>query len=533
MDAAGVSMTIRPLGVRARLALRRLSVVAVAMLAFAGASAHVGSPDAFFVGRAGSYDVRIVVRPPEVIPGRAEVIVRVAQQDVREVRVRPVYWRTGVSGAPVEDALHRIAGSDAIFTGTLWLMERGANSAYVTVDGQRGGGTVRVPLDAIATGSIPMPTATRWLLVVLGVGLFVGLLSIVRAAIGESVVPPSEKPSATHVRRARRAFMAGIPVLSLALLGGWRWWVAEDRAAAEAAHRPLRVRSTLRLQDAVPIYTLTVNDPLWSDPDVGGAIMPDHGKMMHLFLVGDSAFAHLHPTMRDSVRFETALPSLPPGRYRVFGDVVHESGYARTLIAALDISSREQLAASTKAGAVSSTAASALDADDAWLAGAMPSDAASSVRLSNGAMVRWLGAGNEIRERSDARLRFAVTNADGQPATMEPYLGMAAHAVVMRDSGDVFVHLHPMGTTSNAAQQSFVLRDRGDTSANGRLRLRDTASATHDAMAHGATSSDVSANAASTVEFPYEFPKAGRYRVWVQLRLAGRVETAPFTVVVR
>jgi hypothetical protein len=90
-----------------------------------------------------------------------------------------------------------------------------------------------------------------------------------------------------------------------------------------------------------------------------------------------------------------------------------------------------------------------------------------------------------------------------------------------------------MGTTSNAAEQAFVLRDRGDTSANGRLRLTGAASAPHDAMAHGATSSDAPMNAASIFEFPYEFPKAGRYRVWVQLRLAGRVETAPFTVVVR
>jgi hypothetical protein len=39
--------------------------------------AHVGSPDTFFAGKAGAYDVRVSVRLPGVIPGRAQVTVRV------------------------------------------------------------------------------------------------------------------------------------------------------------------------------------------------------------------------------------------------------------------------------------------------------------------------------------------------------------------------------------------------------------------------------------------------------------------------
>jgi hypothetical protein len=39
--------------------------------------AHVGSPDTFFTGHAGPYPVRVSVRLPGVIPGRAEVTVRV------------------------------------------------------------------------------------------------------------------------------------------------------------------------------------------------------------------------------------------------------------------------------------------------------------------------------------------------------------------------------------------------------------------------------------------------------------------------
>ena len=49
--------------------------------------AHVGSPDTFFGGKAGPYDVRVTVRLPGVIPGRAQVTVRVA--GVTDSRVAP------------------------------------------------------------------------------------------------------------------------------------------------------------------------------------------------------------------------------------------------------------------------------------------------------------------------------------------------------------------------------------------------------------------------------------------------------------
>ena len=43
---------------------------------FLALSAHVGSPNVVFDGQAGPYSVRVVVRPPMVVPGRAEVIVQ-------------------------------------------------------------------------------------------------------------------------------------------------------------------------------------------------------------------------------------------------------------------------------------------------------------------------------------------------------------------------------------------------------------------------------------------------------------------------
>jgi len=118
-------------------------------------------------------------------------------------------------------------------------------------------------------------------------------------------------------------------------------------------------------------------------------------------------------------------------------------------------------------------------------------------------------------------LRFEVRNADGNLATLEPYMGMAAHAAVEKDDGSVFVHLHPMGTISMASQMTFALRQPGDT-VSGRLGKRLSA-AEHSAM-------NAMPAATGSVGFPYAFPKPGKYRIWVQVRKNGRVLTGAFNV---
>jgi hypothetical protein len=246
--------------------------------------------------------------------------------------------------------------------------------------------------------------------------------------------------------------------------------------------------------------------------------MPDNGKLMHMFVISDAGmlvFAHLHPTRRDANTFYAALPSLPAGRYRVYGDVVHESGFERTLVTTLDV----------PAGVVpaSRTVIPWLDPDDSWHTGGGASPGAETV-LADESRMRWLVGDAALVAGREATLRFEVRDPNGQPAALEPYLGMAGHAVVTRDDGSVFIHLHPMGTVTVAAQQAFALRDRGDTTASGRLRPEDKWSVPPPAHA---------GHSPGEVTFPYEFPKAGNYRIWVQVKRGGRVLTGVFDAAVR
>jgi len=110
-----------------------------------------------------------------------------------------------------------------------------------------------------------------------------------------------------------------------------------------------------------------------------------------------------------------------------------------------------------------------------------------------------------LRAGEAMSLKFRVEDRDGQPATdLEPYMGMAAHAVIVRSDFSVFAHIHPVGTVAMPA-----------------LELANGAHAGH--MHH----------VSPAISFPYGFPQAGSYRVFVQVKRAGVVETAAFDADVR
>ena len=492
-------------------AARNASLASIAVLA----AAHVGSPNVFFVGKAGAYDVTVIVRPPQVVPGLAEITVRIPPgqaSEIRRVVVRPVFWATGTRGSPAGDVAERVATPEPAFTGKLWLMQGGSYSVYVDVEGARGAGTVTVPVAAVATRQLALTGALKGLLVVLGFVLFFGLLTIIRGAAGESLVTPGAELDAKRRRTSRLVTAIAFPVLLLLIFGGWRWWTNEADAYRRTLYRPLAVATTVTSDSGGGTrFRMEITDSAWLARRIT-AILPDHGKMMHLFLIADSTLdvlAHLHPPMVDSNTFETRLPGLPAGRYRVYGDIVHESGYERTLVSSVVVpASRASAPVADPDDAVAvRPVAATLGAADAKGAAVV----APSLRLlsSTTSPITW---GQPVE------LRFQLVDTTGRGIAVEPYLGMPAHAVITRHDGSVFIHLHPMGTFSMASQQSFAIRDRGDTTARGRLREEALSAA----MSHAMGAPD------GRVGFVYEFPKAGSYRVWVQVKHEGRILTGAF-----
>jgi hypothetical protein len=70
------------------------------------ADAHVGSPDVYAEGQVGSYKLSVVVRPPLVIPGLAEIDVRAETVGIDPITITPVPL-VASKYPPVPDTMQR------------------------------------------------------------------------------------------------------------------------------------------------------------------------------------------------------------------------------------------------------------------------------------------------------------------------------------------------------------------------------------------------------------------------------------------
>ena len=69
-------------------------------------------------------------------------------------------------------------------------------------------------------------------------------------------------------------------------------------------------------------------------------VIPDHGHLMHLFLIRFPAMDrmwHLHPERADGEAFAEKLPAMPAGQYQVFADIVDKNGFPWTMVANLEL----------------------------------------------------------------------------------------------------------------------------------------------------------------------------------------------------
>jgi hypothetical protein len=330
-----------------------------------------------------------------------------------------------------------------------------------------------------------------------GLVLFGGMASIVAAGVRQGTLPPGEEPDGDRITRSSRAMIYAVAAMSLVLLGGWRWWVSEDSEFERLRYRPMS--SVAQLRDSV--IALSITDAAWiahlrdglrrrARPGMNPTLVEDHGKIMHMFVVdadNGRTFAHLHPHTTDTLNFTAAAPALPPGKYSVFAEMVHNSGFTHSLATTLEVPSRVN-------------ASFPGDSDDSFVTGTPAAGILSSL-LGDGSAMSWLRTDTNVVAGREAGLKFRIITPDGA-AQLEPYMGMAAHAVVVKEGAAVFIHLHPFGTISMAAQQQLA----GDPTAP------HTA---HDELTN-------------TVEFPYAFPEAGRYFIWVQVKRAGQILTGVF-----
>jgi hypothetical protein len=502
--------------------LKIIGFLTVLLVTALPASAHVGSPDVFYEGKAGPYPLFITVRVPQVIPGVAEIEIRSESKDVRAIRVVPMRLAgPGSNLPPTPDLAAQSKDDPQFFSASLWLMESGALQVRLQADGGQGQGEVSVPVPSFAQRTLPMQKPLGALLLALTLLLAVGAVFIVGAIVREGNLEGGEVPDGTRNRRARRAMVISAVLVTVLLFLGRAWWGAD---ASDFQRRVNFFKPPTAALNLVGGHRLEIRVQRTDDradrPDFRspaylklGDVIPDHGHLMHLFLfrMPDlQAMWHLHPEPAGADAFAAELPDMPAGRYEIFADVVDPRGYPWTLVGTTEL---PQISGRPLAGD-----------DSKWSGAPLVATSAESATspLPDGGRIVWQRPSGALKAGVPFEFTFEIEDKNGKPVQdLEPYMGMAGHAEFVRSDFGVFAHVHPAGSVSMAA---LDLAQAGMTGGADSMQTAMPMS-----MAGGMSMPMVdSGPLPPEVRFPYGFPQPGDYRIFVQIKRAGRVETGVF-----
>jgi hypothetical protein len=479
--------------------------LAMAVLCANRAYAHVGNKDIYQNLAAGPYKLFVTVRMPLVIPGVATVEARSTGTPIRSMTIVPLPLTGEASKHPPTPDAMKVSSSDpAFFTGSLWIMASGSWQVRFHIDGAGGAATASVPVPAVPTRILRMQRPMGAMLAVLGCILVLGVVGIVVAAVREARLVPGMIPGPAQRRRALISGTAAFVICAAAVWLGGKWWNVEAADYAAEMHRNSELRARLDGNH----LELLIGDP---DPAAKGDwkvvensdLLADHGHLMHLYAIRwpemDAVF-HLHPVPNDESGFSETLPAMPAGTYHVYADVVFRNGFPETETTTLTVPAE--------------MTGAALGNEDA---SATPQPLSAGelgprYRLPDGYVMVW-DKPAALTANTPYNLVFHLLDARGKPAAdMQTYLGMAGHAAFVKTDGTAFAHTHPDGS---AAMPAVML-------ANESSGLSMSAMTDMSAM-------NMSAEPVlPTVAFPYGFPSAGAYRIFIQMKHGNTVETGVF-----
>ncbi len=219
-------------------------------------------------------------------------------------------------------------------------------------------------------------------------------------------------------------------------------------------------------------------------------LVVSHEAIMHLIAVSRdlTQFQHIHPTATGNPgEYAVQTQFTTPGTYILYNEFTRAGGQ--------DVVQRDEVTVGAP------TAAPAQLRED------------SAPKLFDHARVSLQGA-DRVRAAQSARLVFRLDDpATGQPVhTLQPYLGEAAHIVIMSEDAQTFAHTHgaPVQEAGIFGTSSSQMGQGGDGHGQGAMS----------GVTYG-----------PEIAFSYTFPAPGLYKVWGQFKADdGHVLTADFVV---
>ena len=465
----------------------------------------IGHNNVVYEGKAGEIPIRVFVKLPGVVPGLADVSIKVFSDDIHKVTIQPNKKdKDRKSKSPPPDIAEPIKGEKNLFSTQLWLMDYGSYSLDIRLYQGQIVHRASIPVNSTSSRILEMNRGTSILLSALLALLFFGAINIIRIAYKDSTQPPGDHPDRGKITKSYIVTVLSLIILSTIIFGGKNWWDKIDTAYQNNIFQTLENKIEILDNGKEKFMSIEIVDELWKQNRMSD-IIPDHGKIMHIYLISDDyeSIAHLHPSRTENTDiFIVKMPPVNFGKYYLFMDVTHETGFSHTMTNKI-IYNGENVDFRNSIENIER------DIDDSWILN------------SNENRITWKDKKYSYKSGDNIDLDFQVMR-DGQPAVLEPYISMGGHAALLKKDQTVFVHIHPIGTISMASQEMFQenyiqsIVDQEDICFFGFIN-----DSTDNYFNNTSPNGEVS--------FPaINLENTGEYGLWVQVKSAGEVITQKF-----
>jgi len=465
----------------------------------------IGHNNVVYEGKAGDIPIRVFVKLPGVVPGLADVSIKVFTDNIQKVTIQPNKKdKDRKSKSPPADIADPIKGEKNLFSAQLWLMDYGSYSLDIRLYQDQNVHRASIPVNSISSRVLEMSQGTSMLLSTLLCLLFFGAINIIRIAYKDSTQSPGNHPNHGKIVKSYIVTVLSLIILSAIIYGGKSWWDNIDTAYQNNIFQTLENKIEILDNGKEKFMSIEIVDELWKQNRMSD-IIPDHGKIMHIYLIREDyeSLAHLHPSRTDNNDiFIVNMPPVDFGEYYLFMDVTHETGFSHTMTNKIIYKEKNVIFRDLMKNIER-------DSDDSWILN------------SNENRITWIDNKPSYKSGDNIDLEFQVMK-DGEPAALEPYISMGGHAALLKKDQTVFVHIHPIGTISMASQELFQenyiqdIVDQDDICFFG--FVNDSTENNY---------SNISPN--GEVSFPaINLENTGEYGLWVQVKSDGEVITQKF-----
>lgn len=512
---------------RTRRTLRAL-LCALALLLAAGSPAAADSAsagnDVQVAQTLGDRELTVVLRRVTGVPGPLHVDV-ITHTGTAPGKLALAVTPTGVSasaakaansGTATDKATVTLGSSVGTYSAQLEVAEVGPWELSLA---DTAGHTAKIPFVVSKTVTSPAEQAVYAGFVGAGVLILVTVAVAVRARRGWWTLVPSGGVVACLAVAVTGAVLTGslpLPAVqggqvdaTIDGVGNPYTSVAQQSADYSRPPATLLLGSSTTRAGRTDTLTLTLTDAS-TGLAVDDLVVHD-GALLHLLVVGPSGqLWHLHPVMTGYGRFEVELPLPEAGHYAVSAEFARRGGGVQ------EVRSGSGVDAQGGSGA-GSAAAVVTEGTGARTVGGVP------VRLTASSLVAGKAA--------------VLTARIGSTATLQPWLGMLGHMIVVgpvtgaatgvgaqAQGAQVWAHSHSMGAVAEddmsgmAGMEGMHSDSSSDMSAmSGLTSVNGDSTADETVAAYG-----------PDVSFVYTFPAPGYYRVWLQAERDSTLLTVPY-----